>query len=154
MLCVRGMPAPFPHHYETRLVRTLSSRARIEAPQRAAIAGGPSPEFDGDATSWSAEHLLLSSIGLSLLQTFEALAAVDGIDLLAWDAVVSGTLARNSQGLELTRFHVDIHVEVSDVERARQALTDAQRHCAVSKVLRTPIEIDATILPIASGLAG
>src|SRR6188472_4546001 len=70
-----GMPVPFPHHYQAWLVRTLSSRARVEAPSRPSISCGPPPEFDGDATAWSAEQLLLSAIGMSVLTTFEAFAA-------------------------------------------------------------------------------
>lgn len=141
------MPAPFPHHYQTTLVRTLGSRARIEAAPRAPIAGGPPPEFDGDATAWSPEHLLISSIGLCLLTTFEAFAARDKLALLAWEAKVSGTLSKTPRGLEFTEFHVDVDMEVDDVERAQRTLHDAQRHCLVSNALRTPVDVQATIRP-------
>jgi len=139
------MPAPFPHHYRTRLVRTLASRARVEAAPRAPIAGGPPPEFDGDATAWSAEHLLLSSIGLCLLTTFEALAARDHIALAGWDADVTGTLDRDAHGLSFTSFRVALAIEVDDVERARRTLEDTRVHCPACKALNVPVEIDATI---------
>jgi organic hydroperoxide reductase OsmC/OhrA len=138
------MPAPFPHHYHSRLVRTLSSRARIEAPPRAPIAAGPPVELDGDATSWSPEHLLLSSIGMCLLTTFEAFAARDHVELLAWEASVSGTLAKTSQGLEFTEFHVEVAMEVSDGEAADRALADAERHCPIVNALRAHVEVVAT----------
>lgn len=141
------MPAPFPHHHQTRLVRTLGSRARIEAQPRAPIAGGPPPELDGDATSWSPEHLLLSSVGLCLLTTFEAFAARDGLDLLAWEASVSTAVAKNSEGLSFTEVRVELDMEVSDVERAQRTLDDARKHCLVSNALRTPVEVIATIRP-------
>jgi organic hydroperoxide reductase OsmC/OhrA len=141
------MPVPFPHHYQTWLVRTLSSRARLEAPPRPQISAGPPPEFDGDATAWSAEHLLLSAIGMSVLTTFEAFAARARVDLLAWEARVGGMVDRSEQGLQFTRFTVEIDMEVSDVERARETLDEAQRHCLVSNALEAPVEIVAKIRP-------
>jgi organic hydroperoxide reductase OsmC/OhrA len=143
------MPVPFPHHYQTWLVRTLSSRARLEAPPRPLISAGPPPEFDGDATAWSAEHLLLSSIGMSVLTTFEAFAARARVDLLAWEARVGGMVDRSERGLSFTRFTVEIDMEVSDVERARETLDEAQRHCPVSNALQAPVEIVAKIRPAA-----
>jgi organic hydroperoxide reductase OsmC/OhrA len=133
--------------YQTRLVRTLGSRARIESEMRVPIAGGPPPELDGDVASWSPEHLLLSSLGLCLLTTFEALAARDHIELLVWEASVRGTLARTSQGLELAEARVEIDMEVSDPARARQTLDDARAHCPVANALRMPIDVVARIRP-------
>jgi organic hydroperoxide reductase OsmC/OhrA len=143
------MPVPFPHHHQTWLVRTLSSRARLEAPPRPSITGGPPPEFDGDATAWSAEHLLLSSIGMSVLTTFEALAARSRVDLLAWEARVGGAVDRTETGLEFTKFTVEIDMEVGDVERARTVLDETQQHCPVLKGLRAPVELVAKIRPFA-----
>jgi organic hydroperoxide reductase OsmC/OhrA len=139
------MPVPFPHHYQTWLVRTLSSRARIEAPPRPLISAAPSPEFDGDATAWSAEQLLLSSIGMCLLTTFEAFAARAQLDLFAWEARVGGMVDRTDAGLVFTKFTVDIDMEVSDVERARAVLDETKQHCVVLNALRAPVEVEAKI---------
>ena len=141
------MPVPFPHHYQTWLVRTLSSRARLEAPPRPQISGGPPPEFDGDATAWSAEQLLLSSIGVCVLTTFEALAARDRVDLFAYEARVGGMVDKSENGPQFTKFTVEIDMEVLDVERARATLDEAQRHCLVSNALKAPVEILAKIRP-------
>jgi organic hydroperoxide reductase OsmC/OhrA len=139
------MPVPFPHHYQTWLVRTLSSRARLEAPPRPIISAGPPPEFDGDATAWSAEQLLLSSIGMSVLTTFEALAARARVDLLAWEARVGGMVDRTQVGLTFTKFSVDIDMEVTDVERARAVLEETKQHCLITNALKTRVEIEAKI---------
>ncbi len=141
------MPVPFPHHYQTTLVRTLSSRARVEAAPRPPIAGGPPPEFDGDATSWSPEHLLLSAIGLCLLTTFEAFAARDKVDLLAWEATARGTVAKTAAGLAFTKISVEVDMEVGNVEQARATLDVAKRHCLVSNALSVPVEVVPTIRP-------
>ena len=139
------MPVPFPHHYQTWLVRTLSSRARLEAPPRPLISAGPPPEFDGDATAWSAEQLLLSAIGMCVLTTFEAFAARARVDLLTWEARVGGMVDRAENGLAFSKFTVDIDMEVSDVERARSALAETKQHCLISNALRAPVEIEAKI---------
>jgi organic hydroperoxide reductase OsmC/OhrA len=141
------MPVPFPHHYQTWLVRTLSSRARLEAPPRPMIAGGPPAELDGDATSWSSEHMLLSSIGLCLLTTFEAFAARERIDLVSYEARVGGMVDKTETGLAFTKFQVEIDMEVSDVERARATLDEAKRLCLIANALRAPVEVDAKIRP-------
>ncbi|HSN25287.1 MAG TPA: OsmC family protein [Kofleriaceae bacterium] len=139
------MPVPFPHHYQTWLVRTLSSRARLEAPPRPMIAGGPPPELDGDASSWSPEHMLLNSIGLCLLTTFDAVAARDRIDLVAWEARVGGMVDKTDTGLQFTKYQVEIDMEVGDPERARTTLDEAKRHCLIVNALRAPVEVDAKI---------
>jgi organic hydroperoxide reductase OsmC/OhrA len=144
-----GMPAPFPHRYKTSLVRTLSSRARIEAPPRAPILAGPPPELDGDATSWSPELLLLSSIGMCLLTTFEAFAVRDQVDLFACDVRAFGTVDKTPHGLRFTSFTVEVDMEVSDVVRAQQTLEVAKQHCMVSNALVTPVEVIATFRPLA-----
>jgi organic hydroperoxide reductase OsmC/OhrA len=146
------MPAPFPHQYETRVTRTLGSRARIESGQRVAISGCPPPELDGDATAWSPEHLLLSSVGLCLLTTFEAFAARDRLVVHAWEARVGGTLAKTSQGLHFTAMRIELDMTVSDVALAHRTLEDARKRCPVANAIRTPIEVVAryAMLPVLS----
>jgi len=139
------MPAPFPHHHQTSLVRTFASRARLETAPRAPIVGGPAPEVDGDATSWSPEHLLLSAIGLCLLTTFEALAVRDGVDLLAWEATARATVDKSATGLALTKILLEVDMEVGDVAQARETLELAKRHCLVANSLAVPVEIVPTI---------
>jgi organic hydroperoxide reductase OsmC/OhrA len=148
------MPAPFPHRYKTSLVRTLSSRARIEATPRAPISAGPSPEFDGDATAWSSEHLLLSAIGMCLLTTFEAIAVRDHVDLLGWDARVHGTVEKTPEGLRFAAFTIEVDMDVSDVGRARASLDLARQHCLIANALNVPVDVVATFKPAGERQAG
>lgn len=139
------MSVPFPHLYQARLVRTLSSRARVDAPPRPVIAAGPPPELDGDATAWSAEQLLVASIGMCVLATFEALATHARIALVGWEARVGGIVDKTDTGLAFTKFTVEIDMEVSDAERARAVLEEAKQHCLIPNTLAAPVEIVATI---------
>jgi organic hydroperoxide reductase OsmC/OhrA len=145
LLINRAMPVPFPHHYQAWLVRTLSSRARIEAPPRPQITAGPPPEFDGDATAWSAEQLILSALGMGVLTTFEAFAAREKVTVLAWQARVGGTVTRTETGLRFSKYIVEVDMEVNDVDRAREALEQTKAHCLIANALVAPVEIEATI---------
>lgn len=140
------MPAPFPHHYRASVSRTFASRARVEAPPRTALEGGPSSQFDGDAASWSPEHLVLSSLGICMLTTFEAFAARDGIAISRWDATVSGTVERTPEGLMFTSIVLGIDMEIDGrVDKVSATLEDAKQYCLVLNSLRVPVVVETQI---------
>src|SRR5205809_7803633 len=118
LLAIRAMPAPFPHVYNATVRRTFASRARVDAPPRPSLDAGPSLQLDGDSAAWSPEHLVLSSPGICMLRTFEALAGRDGIELLSWDAHARGEVDRTPEGLAFTSIVLVIDMEVTGkVER-------------------------------------
>lgn len=140
------MLAPFPHHYSASLCRTLASRARIEAPPRVTLHGGPSPELDGDVDAWSPEHMLLSSLGLCMLTTFEAFAARDQIDLVAWRAKVNGTVEQTPEGPTFTSIVLELDIEIAgNVDHFESTLEDAKRYCLVQNALRVPVVIETQV---------
>jgi len=140
------MPVPFPHHYSTSLSRTLASRARMEVPHRPVLHGGPSPELDGDVDAWSPEHMLLSSLGLCMLTTFEAFAARDGVTIMTWDARASGTVERTPDGLMFTSIVLELDMEVAgNVDHIDATLEDAKQYCLVLNSLRVPVVVEAEI---------
>jgi organic hydroperoxide reductase OsmC/OhrA len=140
------MPAPFPHRYSATISRTFSSRARVEAPPRPSLHGGPSHELDGDTASWSPEHLLLSSLGICMLTTFEAFAARDGIELLAWSADVNGTVERTPEGLMFTSIVMCIDMGIAgNIDKVESTLEDAKQYCMVLNSLRVPVVIETQI---------
>jgi organic hydroperoxide reductase OsmC/OhrA len=140
------MPAPFPHQYSATISRTFASRARVEAPPRPALLVSPSSEFDGDAGAWSPEHLVLSSLGISMLTTFEAFAARDAIELVRWDATVHGTVERTPEGLMFTSIVLSIDMEITgDVAKVETTLEDAKQYCLILNTLRVPVVIETEI---------
>jgi organic hydroperoxide reductase OsmC/OhrA len=139
------VPAPFPHRYRATLSRTSGSRGRVEALPRAAIATSPSPELDGDATAWSGEHLLLAAIAQSLQLTFEAFATHERVEVFAFVAEVSAEVVRTREGLALRDVHVELDLEVDDVDGARIAVALAERHCVIANALRAPVTIAANV---------
>lgn len=140
------MPVPFPHRYSATISRTFASRARVEAPPRPSLNGGPSSELDGDASAWAPEHLLLSSLGLCMLTTFEAFAARDGIEVLAWSATVNGTVERSPEGLMFSSIVLCIDLELAgQVGAIDTTIEDTKAYCLVLNSLRVPVVIETTI---------
>lgn len=116
------------------------------APPRPILHGGPSSEFDGDATSWSPEHLLLSSLGLCMLTTFEAFCARDGIELLDWNASIKGSVERSADGLIFSSIVLCIDMVVAgNVDRVEDTLEDAKRYCLILNSLSVPVVVETTI---------
>ena len=140
------MPAPFPHHYSASISRTFASRARVEAPPRPHLDCGPSSEFDGDAGAWSPEYLMLSSLGICMLTTFEAFAARDKIELLSWDATAHGIVERTPEGLMFTSIVLSIEMDITgNVGKVETTLEDAKQFNLVLNSLRVPVVVETQI---------
>ncbi len=137
------MKVTFPHHYAATLDRTSVSHARIEAGQRPALLGGPPPEFGGDEVSWTPEHLLLASLGLCLLTTFDAYAARDKLGVVSWRDTASGLLDRTASGLAFKSFtiEIDLTVAAGDEAKAREVFDKAKKNCIISRALTPPPEV-------------
>jgi organic hydroperoxide reductase OsmC/OhrA len=133
-----GMLVPFPHRYSATLSRTLASRARIEAPCLV-LPGGPTPELD----AWSPEHMLLSSLGLCMLTTFETFAARDAIDVVSWRTQVSGTVEQTPEGPMFTSIVLELDIEIAgNVDQFEATLEDAKQYCLVQNALRVPVVVE------------
>lgn len=140
------MPSPFPHHYRATISRTFPSRARVEAPPRPSLDGGPSTALDGDVHTWSPEHLVLSALGICMLTTFEAFAAREGIEIARWDASLHGTVERTPDGLMFTSIVLGLDIEIGGrVDRIAQTLEDTKQYCLVLNSLRVPVVIEAQL---------
>jgi organic hydroperoxide reductase OsmC/OhrA len=140
------MASPFPHHYDVRLLAG-SDHAVLAGGNRPEIAGGPPPQFDGSDRWWSPEHLLLSSVGLCLMTTFQALARRASLHVLGYDSRVEGVLDKTAAGLAFTSIQiaVDLRVAEPDRERARQLLDSAKKHCIVANALKPAVELRASV---------
>jgi organic hydroperoxide reductase OsmC/OhrA len=140
------MPVPFPHRYSASISRTFASRARVQGPPGVSLHGGPSSEFDGDVSAWSPEHLMLSSLGLCMLTTFEAFAARDRIEVVTWNATVNGQVERTPEGLQFTSIVLCLDMDITgDVENIEKTLEDAKQYCLVLNSLRVPVVVETTI---------
>lgn len=140
------MPDPLPHYYSASLSQTDASRARMEAPLRSMLHDGRSPEFDGNVSAWSPEHMLLSSLGLCMLATFEMFAAHHGIQILACDAKIGGTVEQTPEGLMFTSIVLELDMALAgNVDLVEDTLEDAKQYCVVLNSLRVPVVIETQL---------
>jgi len=145
------MTTPFPHRYEVELSWPGQGGATLDAAPRPPIAGGAPPEFDGRDSWWSPEHLLVSSLSLCLMTTFEVLAAKARLPVLRYACRAEATLDRTEAGLGFTAFglHVEVEVASEDTERAPKLLASAKKHCLVANALRVPVTLDVAVVTVA-----
>ncbi len=141
------MNAPFPHRYQVKLTGAADARGTLTAGPRPPLEGGAPPEFGGDDSRWSPEHLLLASASLCLKATFAAVAAKSQLAYSGWESEAEGTLDKTPEGLRFTRIVLKVTVRSADAEKAGRMLELAKKHCIVSNSLRQPVEIEATVAP-------
>lgn len=99
-----------------------------------------------DADARSPEHMVLTSLGLGLLATFEACAERHGIELLACRADVTGVVEQSIDGPTFASIVVGLDVEIDgNVESFEDALEDAKRYCLVLNALRVPVIVETTV---------
>ncbi|MDX6767956.1 MAG: OsmC family protein [Elusimicrobiota bacterium] len=139
------MNAPFPHHYAVTLAGDADARGTLTAGPRPTLEGGPPPEFGGDDSRWSPEHLLLAAASLCLKATFAAVAAKSQLAWSDWKSAAEGTLDKTPEGLRFTRIALKVSVRSPDAEKAGRMLELAKKHCIVSNSLRQPVEVEATV---------
>lgn len=148
------MAAPFPHHYETSLVWKDGSRGILSAGPRPKIEGGPPPQFNGQETWWSPEHLLLASAELCFMTTFLSVVRKSKIEPLRYESRSEGVLEKTPEGLRITEItlHVTVSVPALDADKTRGLMDLAKKYCIISNSLKRPPILIATVegVPAAS----
>jgi len=90
--------------------------------------------------------MLLSSLGLCMLTTFEAFAARDRLDVIAWRAKVNGTVEQTPEGPMFTSIVLELDIDIAgDVEQLEATLEDAKRYCMVLNSLRVPVVVETQV---------
>lgn len=141
------MTTPLPHRYDVGLSWEGHDGAVLTAGPRPSILGGPPPEFDGKDGWWSPEHLLLSSLSLCLMTTFQAVARKARLPVSGYESRAEALLDRTPAGLGFTALMLRVHVKVAaeDSDRARHLLLKAKQHCIVANALMPPVHLDLSV---------
>jgi organic hydroperoxide reductase OsmC/OhrA len=142
------MATQFPHRYDVALAWEGHGGAALTAGPRPAIEGGAPPQFDGKEAWWSPEHLLLSSLSLCLMTTFQAIAGKARLEVAHYDSRAEAVLDRTATGLAFTFMVLHVNVKVASqehVERARQLLLKAKSHCIVANALMPPVHLETKV---------
>jgi organic hydroperoxide reductase OsmC/OhrA len=142
------MASPFPHRYDVALAWEGHGGAALSAGPRPPIEGGAPPEFDGKDAWWSPEHLLLSSLSLCLMTTFQAFTDKARLPVKHYDSRAEALLDKTPGGLGFTRLVLHVSVKVGSaeqIERARELLVKAKSHCIVANALMPPVHLEAVV---------
>jgi organic hydroperoxide reductase OsmC/OhrA len=142
------MPERQPLQYEIRMARRGPIDATIEAEPRSAISGGPPPDFGGDATRWSPEHLLVAAAALCFWTTLEWFARRRGVSILGFDCRAEGTVEKTARGLAFTgvRLRVGATAAPDQVAQLRELMEVAKKSCLVANSLACPVELAAEVV--------
>ncbi|HTJ41214.1 MAG TPA: OsmC family protein [Kofleriaceae bacterium] len=136
--------APFPHRYEV----SLADRTIRSAPRDPIAAGAP-PQFGGDERAWSPEELLVGAALECLWTTFEAYARRDALAIHGWSGKAVGVLDRGVAGGVPTFTSITLRPEIlvaqGDEARAEKLIATAEDRCIISRALRVPVTVEATI---------
>jgi len=81
------------------------------------------PEFGGQASVWSPEHLLLGAVATCYVSTFRAIAGFSKLTFRAIDVSAEGTIEKQEGGLRFTRITLK---PVVTIERGRRPGTRAE----------------------------
>ena len=142
------MATTCPQHYALKLSWPGQGGATLEEAGRPPIEGGAPSQFGGRDSWWSPEHLLLGSLSLCLMTTFEAFARKAGLPVFAYSCRAESTLDRTAAGLAFTSLALKVEVEVgpSDEDRVSGLLASAKKHCLVANALAVPVSLDVKVL--------
>jgi organic hydroperoxide reductase OsmC/OhrA len=132
----------FPYQYQVAVVRE-GRHAVLSDGFNAPLLGGPPPEFGGSDEWWSPEHLLLGSVGVCFLATFQALATQAGLRVEGVEQQVRGSVDKTGDGVTFASItiHVTVTVAPGEAPVAARLLQSAKRHCIVVKSLKASVEL-------------
>jgi organic hydroperoxide reductase OsmC/OhrA len=141
------MTATFPHQYDCALTWPGHGGAIVTAEARPSIVGGAPPEFGGDSEWWSPEHLLLSSLNLCLLATFQDLLRRHKLAVFAYRSHGAATLDKTPAGLGFTEFRLHVEIEAPDeiAAQVHELLLKAKAYCMVARALGPPVALEVEV---------
>jgi organic hydroperoxide reductase OsmC/OhrA len=139
---------PSPHRYRVSASGEGDGDVRLTAVGLPVLRSASPAEFGGPGDRWSPETLLAGAVADCFILTFRAVARAAGVSWTSLECEVTGTLDRVERVAQFTRFDVRAHLRAApgtDVDRARQAMEKAERHCLISSSLKGEVHLQATI---------
>jgi organic hydroperoxide reductase OsmC/OhrA len=137
--------APFPHRYAVSFEEGL-----LVADPRPRIPAGAPPQFGGTDQVWSPEELLVAAVLLCLKTTVDAYARREALEIHDWRGTATGVLEKSPDGPAFTSVRLEVQLKVSPGEeaRARRLLETAERHCIISRAIKAPVELEASVVAV------
>ncbi|WP_193367006.1 OsmC family protein [Pelagibius marinus] len=154
------MPHPKDHHYQAKLTwtgaaaggtadyKSYSREYRADFEGKPSLTGSADPAFRGDPKLHNPEDLLLVALSSCHMLSYLALAALEGLEVVAYADEAAGTMQQEGRGGRFTE--VVLHPRVtlapgSDLERAEALHEEAHATCFIANSVNFPVRHDATV---------
>jgi organic hydroperoxide reductase OsmC/OhrA len=137
----------FPLEYGVELHKNDGEPMELSSGNRPRLITGPPFELGGSDAWWSPEHLLVSAVASCMSATFFALATRAKIHVGAYRCRANGVIDRIDGHVAFTSVHlaIDVRALADDVQRTRNVIEEAKKHCFVATSLRCPVDIVANV---------
>ena len=154
------MPSSKEHHYSANLNWTgaaqgptsdykgYSREYRVDFDGKPSITGSAEPAFLGDLKLLNPEEMLLMALSSCHMLSYLALAALEGLEVLAYEDSPSGTVTQEGYGGRFTEVTLRPRVVIAAGAHQGRALdlhAEAHKTCFVSNSLNFPVRHQADI---------
>jgi peroxiredoxin-like protein len=136
------------YRYAARAHWTVYRRGEVSAEGLKPVEFSAPPEFQGEAGIWTPEHLFLASIVSCFVTTFRAIAENSRFEFRALEVEAAGGLDKDEGGFRFGEvlLHPVLMVErEADRERGLRLLHKSERHCIISRSVRSMITLSPTV---------
>ncbi len=137
-----------PHRYRVKGTGRITGDVELTAEMLPKLRSASPAEFGGPGDRWSPEALLVGAVADCFILTFRAVAGASRLVWISLDCDVTGTLDRSDRVTLFTHFALTAHLVVPvgvDAGQARSALEKAERNCLISRSLKAPVTLNATV---------
>jgi len=154
------MPRGKAHHYEAKLTwtgaaagptrdyKSYSREYRVEFDGKPPMTGSADPAFRGDPALHNPEELLLVALSSCHMLSYLALAALEGLEVVAYEDAAGGTMQQEGRGGRFTEVVLRPRVLLapgSDPARAETLHEDAHETCFIANSVNFPVRHEATV---------
>jgi len=154
------MPRGKVHSYETHVTWTgaaaggtktyqgYSREYRADFPGKPSFTGSADPAFRGDPNLHNPEDMLVLSLSACHMLSYLALAALEGLEVVAYEDSASGTMQEEGRGGRFTEVMLRPKVTLaagSDVARGEALHAEAHAICYIANSVNFPVRHEAEV---------
>lgn len=130
--------------YPSTVVWTAARRGRGSAAGKPDLDVGSPPEFRGEESVWSPEHLFVTSLNTCLMLTFLALADRRRLEVAAYESSAEGLLENVDGRYRITAVTVRPQVTLKSetgLDTAREIMGKVDENCFISNSITSKIDL-------------
>ncbi len=138
-----------PHRYRVRAhTRDEAATATLGGPDLPELASCPPREFGGSGGHWSPETLLVAAVVDCFTLGFHIIAEASRYPWRELDCEGEGVVDRADGGLRFTALRLRARLRIppdGNAERGERLLRKAEEICLVSRSLKVPVALEASV---------